>query len=292
MGCVLIIAYMLLVHTNPEQVERVVSALPASSSIFIHVDKRAEPGVYEDVVRRMQRREKVCFVPRFASRWASAGITRATFSLINAAVAQGVAFDYATLLSGSDYPIKSNAAIAEFLTQRQGSEFIESFAMEKPNRWSDLGGLYRAPDKALRYHFRIRSRVLKTPITRRLPYGLTAYGGSQWWTLSRPAVAYISEFLRQRPKFDRFLNGVFIPDEFAVQTILGNSPFADRLVSDDLRFAIWDRPVPPYPATLKSGDVAEMLASDKLFARKFSMSADSAVFDRIDEAIGSASVTA
>ncbi len=287
----MIIGYMLLVHENPGQVQRLVSALPESSPVLIHVDRRAQ-DVQEDLARRLRGRADVHFVPRFPSRWGSAGITRATFSLIHTAIEQGVTFDYATLLSGADYPIKSNMEIARFLERHQGSEFIESFAMEKPNRWSKMGGNYKAPDKVLRYHLRIRSRFLRTPFSRRLPYGLVAYGGSQWWTLSYPALQHISQFVRRTPKFDRFLDGVFIPDEFAVQTVLSNSRFADRITGDDLRLAIWDRPTPPYPATLKCADIGCLVASDKLFARKFDTETDAEVFDQIDRHRNAAAASA
>ncbi|WP_083199257.1 beta-1,6-N-acetylglucosaminyltransferase [Rhizobium sp. AC44/96] len=286
-----IVAYLLLVHANLKQVTRLISALPEESPVFIHVDTNAG-RFYEELRDAMKRRAKTYFVPRFRSRWASPGISRATFSLINAAIESGVEFDYATLLSGADYPIKSNEQIADFLARAKGNEFIESFAMEKPNRWTEMGGLYKAPDRALRYHLRIRGRVYNTPITRSMPYGLVAYGGSQWWTLTRAAVEYIDVFHQKSPKFDRFLHGTFIPDEFVVQTILSNSPFAGRIVGDDLRFAIWDRPVPPYPATLKCADVPELLASTKLFARKFSDSVDSDVLDHLDAAIGNKVVAA
>lgn len=280
----MIVAYLLLVHTNAQQITRLVSTLPDESPVFIHVDKNASDAFYTELQQAMRHRAKVHFVPRFGSRWGSAGIVRATFSLIRAAAGDAV-FDYATLLSGSDYPIKSNAYISEFLKRGQGGEFIESFAMEEPNRWTEMGGAYKSPDRALRYHFRIRSRVYKTPLTRRLPYGLVAHGGSQWWTLSKAALQHIDCFNRKNARFERFLDGVFIPDEFAIQTILSNSSFAGKIVGDDLRFAIWDRPVPPYPATLKCADVAEMLASEKLFARKFDRNVDPVVFDHIDAAI-------
>ncbi|QRM48101.1 beta-1,6-N-acetylglucosaminyltransferase [Rhizobium sp. BG6] len=278
----MIVGYMLLVHENPGQVQRLVSAQPDNSPVLIHVDRRTPDDFQEDLARRLDGRANVHFVPRFASRWGSAGIMRATFSLIGSAIEQGITFDYATLLSGADYPIKSNAEIARFLERHQGSEFIESFAMEKPNRWSAMGGNYKAPDKVLRYHLRIRSRVMRTPFSRRLPYGLVAYGGSQWWTLSYAALQHISQFVRRTPKFARFLDGVFIPDEFAIQTILSNSRFADRITGDDLRLAIWDRPTPPYPATLKCADMDRIFDSDKFFARKFDTETDAEVFDRID----------
>lgn len=71
---------MLLVHENPGQVQRLVSALPDNSPVLIHVDRRTPDDFQEGLARRLDGRANVHFVPRFASRWGSAGIMRATFS--------------------------------------------------------------------------------------------------------------------------------------------------------------------------------------------------------------------
>jgi hypothetical protein len=111
-----------------------------------------------------------------------------------------MAFDYATLLSGSDYPIKSNREIAAFLEQHRGEEFLESLLLTEPNRWSAYGGLYKTPEKVLCRHLRFRSRVWRLPGFRTMPDGMKPYGGSQWWTLSRAAMMHIAEVAKDRPE--------------------------------------------------------------------------------------------
>src|SRR5262249_37364678 len=151
--------------------------------------------------------------------WGSFGIVEGTISLVQTLIDDGTNFDYATLLSGSDYPIKSNSKIAEFLSQNRGREFIESFLLTTPNRWSNHAEYFKTPEKVLGRHVRFRSRVIRLPGLRKMPGGLHPYGGSQWWTLTREAIAYIAQFVTASPSLRSFFKQSFVPDESFIQTI-------------------------------------------------------------------------
>jgi hypothetical protein len=275
------IAYLILAHAAPEQLARLVGTLPADSLVLIHFDRRANPAIYQRAVDLLA--DRAIFVTRHTCRWGAFGIVQGTMSLVNALVASGVEFDYATLLSAADYPIKSNEEIAAYLSRHQGAEFIESFSLMKPNRWSPQGGYFKTPEKVLCRHLRFRSRVMRIPGLRRMPGGLEPFGGSQWWTLSRQAIHYIARFVENTPKFVSFCKQSFIPDESFVQTIISNSLFSSRVTGSDHRVIIWDRLAPPYPATLKISDMDMLLKSDCLFARKFDARVDQTVLDALDE---------
>jgi hypothetical protein len=279
------IAYLILVHANPRQFARLVGALPATSPLFIHIDARTPPEMAEALTAVCGTRSRVHFVERHRCYWGGIGIARATVSLLKAAITSGEPFEHATLLSGADYPIKSEATIETLLAENPAAEHIEAFAMLKPNRWTAHGGLFNAVSRVLRPHVRIRSRVWRLPWSRRLPYGLEPYGGSQWWTLTRAAVAHMVAYLDTHPRLMRYMSGVFIPDEALVQTLIANSSFAANVTGSDLRLHIWDRPEPPYPATLKSEDIDLIAGSPALFARKLDPNVDEAVYDRIDRAL-------
>jgi hypothetical protein len=277
------VAYLILAHNAPEQLVRLVHALPQGSPVLIHFDRRADAALYRRCVELLADRPKVRFVTRHVCRWGAFGIVAGTIELMQQLLAHGESFDYATLLSGADYPIKSNAEIARFLARHRGAEFIESFSLMAPNRWSQHGGYFKTPEKMLCRHLRFRSRVLRIPGMRKLPRDMLPYGGSQWWTLSREAVEYIASFIARTPEFVAFCKYSYIPDESFVQTILSNSHLSDRVSGDDLRVSIWDRPQPPYPAILKIGDLPMLAASDKLFARKFDARIDSDILRALDE---------
>jgi hypothetical protein len=231
---------------------------------------------------RLAGRENVRFVKRHACRWAAWGIVAATLTLIDTLLELQVDFDYASLISGTDYPIKSNREISVFLGAHPGTEFLETFLLTAPNKWSPHGGMYKAPHKLLCRHVRFRSRIVRLPGMRTLPAGLEPYGGSQWWTLTKNALEYIRHFVQTTPQFVSFSKLSFIPDESFIQCILSNSPLQDRICNDDLRVIIWDRPTPPYPATLMLEDLDLLLASNKLFARKFDWQLSGPVLDALD----------
>jgi hypothetical protein len=249
---------------------------------LIHVDARTPHALYLAMQGFAARHPLARFVRRHRCFWSGFGIVKATNELVKALVESGCAFDRATLLSGSDYPIKPNVEIAAILARSGNAEFIEAFPMKAENRWSHMTGLYRAPDRTDRFHLRIRSRAYPLPWRRRLPYDYAAWGGSQWWTLTRAAVEHIAHVATDRPKLARFFANAFIPDECYFQTVLANSPFRDAIAGDDLRLSIWDRPEPPYPALLKPDDIDLLAASPKLFARKFCLDRHPDAYDLID----------
>ncbi len=277
------VAYLILAHGKPQQLARLVSALPDSSPVLIHFDLRAPAAVYEEAVELLGSRPQLHFVRRAKCWWASYGIVRGTINLVQSLAALEVPYDYATLLSGSDYPIKANLDIARYLERNRGREFIESFLLTAPNRWSEEGGYSTAPRRVLGRHLHYRSRMIRLPGLRKMPAGLQPYGGSQWWTLSREAIRYIAEFIERRPKVVAFFKGCFAPDEAFIQTVISNSDLAGRITGDNLRIAVWGRPQPPYPATLTMDDQYMLRASKQHFARKFDPEVDSRILDLLDQ---------
>ena len=273
-------AFLILAHHAPDQLARLVAALPAGAPVFIHFDARARAEHYERARRLLGMRENVTFVTRHRCRWGDVGIVEGTFELIRAALGQGAPFDYAALLSGQDYPIKSNAQLGEFLERNRGAEFIESFPLLRPNRWSGHGGNFDAKARALGRFLRVGGRVLRMG-TRALPEGIEPHGGSQWWCLSKECLQFIAGYVDERPDVAKFLRGTFIPDEIFFHTIVSNSPFKAAVAQHDLTFAVWDRPTPPYPAVLGADDLPALRASPKPFARKFAWDGGR-LYDMID----------
>ncbi len=203
----------------------------------------------------------VRFSQQYRCYWGRFGIVEATVSCMREALE--TPFDYAVLLSGQDYPAKSNQAIKQFFLERPGKEFIESFSMVLPNRWAD-----RARERAFGFVIAFRSRLLRTGWTRKFPLGYVPYGGTQWWALSREAIEYILRFLSHHPRFYRYFRFTYAPDEIIFQSILSNSDFRDR-ISGKITYDDWSNLSPPYPKVLDESDFSVLESSNWLFARKF-----------------------
>jgi len=253
--------------------------------------------MYQDLTARLDGRENVRFLPRFRCNWGGFGIVRATLEGLRFAVDQGLAFDYLALLSGQDYPIKTNEYVRDFLARREGISFIQHepfpFAAWEAHGcgWDRVRYWHiRVLDRHLifpreRASFRFRPLtplwnllVRLFPAERRFPKGLHPFGGAQFWCLHRRHVLQVYDFIGGNPAFVRFFRFVDVPDEIFFQTVIGNSVPESELHNDTLTHVPWNRP----GATLVGTDFSAIRSSPHLFARKFDPTIDPEVIDRID----------
>ncbi|MEO8890236.1 MAG: beta-1,6-N-acetylglucosaminyltransferase [Coleofasciculaceae cyanobacterium] len=281
------IAYIILAHKYPEQLERLVSRLQtANTSFFIHIDGKTDRETTTQIVNQLQDIPSVYFVKRHKCFWGDFNIIKATLEAIKALFKSQVEFDYAILLSGQDYLIKSNSYLSDFLVKHQNQEFMEFCSLHSPeNKWYKQGGYYQSLKRIEWWHFHYRSKHLCIQKERRFLPGIEPYGGSQWWCLSKNCLKYIQDFIEQNPAFVNYFKYTFIPDELFFQTLVLNSPFKDQVINDDLRYVDWDNPNPKAPATLLKDDFKKLKSSSKLFGRKFDMTRDEEILNLIDQQI-------
>lgn len=254
-------------YKRPDLMARLALALEGRPCA-IHID--AKSPVFGDVVDALKDRPDVHFLPRHTCHWGSFGHVEA--SLKGLRWMRETNCDYAALLTGQCYPLRSISSFELFLTMLNGSSIIDFNAFPHP-RWE--GGGWPRVD---RFHIQAFGRPRPVKLwPRRLPLGYYPYGGGSYWCLSRAAAEYILDFVDARPEFVRFFQSVLIPDEIFFQTILANSPLRSALTNDSIHYIAWTLNQPS-PHILTSVD--EALASGKWFARKFE---DLAVLDAIDE---------
>jgi len=284
------LSYIISAYKYPIQLARLVNKLNTNEvSFFIHVDKKTSPIIFDQIHALLSHLSNVYFLDRHNCYWGDFGHVEATIKGLRAGFKEGINFDYAILLTGQCYPIKSNVEIKQFFETHQGKSFIKYYPVESRN-WSQ---------RIDRWHFRFSSRGYVSFPNRYLPLPIKRpstklfkpyFRGSSYWCLSRECIKYVLDFidddLASGGKFMRFFNGVYIPDEFFFQTILLNSTLKEKVVNEDLWFIKWaEGNYVPNPSIL---DVSpdEMLSSQKLFARKFDLNQTSTLLDKIDELTG------
>lgn len=278
------LAYLLVVHRNPRQVVRLVRRLGEGETTFVvHVDRRA-PGPLREEIARGTTDLDVRFVPSHRCYWGGFGMVRAALKGMQHLVANEVPFDYAVLLSGQDYPLRSARAIRDFLAAADGRSFMNHFPLPRLDGWGARGGLDRFEDWHL---IRTRALHVRLPRKRRLPLGLRPYGGGAWWCLARPVVEHVTRTVDANPGLVRFFEHVLHPSEIFFQTVVMNSPLAESVVDDSLRFVRWSGAGNPDTLTIAAAD--ELLASGALFARKFDENVDGRILDVLDERLEDAS---
>jgi hypothetical protein len=272
----LTLAYIISAYKNLGQVDRLVRRLHHDDTIFlIHVDRKTDDAEYSALAQGLGGLPSVRFLDRHRCHWGGFGHVRATLKGIAELLAQGVAFDYVILLTGQDYPIKSNDRITQFFEESRPRSFM-AFTPLPSESWSPRGGLGRIEH----WHIRAYGRHLRSPLTRSFPARLQPYGGGAYWCLSRPCIEYIARLVNERPDVLSFFEHVDIPDEIFFQTILLSSELRDTIVNDNLRYIDWTRG--RRPAILETRDFDALRASEKLFARKFDVDQDENVLDLID----------
>ncbi len=91
-------------------------------------------------------------------------------------------------------------------------------------------------------------------------------GGSNWCSLTEPAVTYLLNMMKKR-KIKQMFRFTNCADEIYKHTILFNSPFKNQFcdildISPDLRFIDWEHPNPKLPRTFALEDLNKILSSN------------------------------
>ncbi len=276
------LAYVISAYRLPAQLVRLVDLLDEpTTTIVVSVDRATDAATYAAMAGPLAGRRNVHLLPRHPSPYRGFGHVRSTLGGIRYLREAGIGFDYLSVLTGQDLPIKSNAAIRERLAAADGAGFMEHFPLPD-ERWSG-GGLNRFSSIFLHTHRSHRSlsrRRFAGLIPRGYPFGDTPYGGSGYWTLHRDQVDHVARYVRRNPRYVRFFRTTDMPDETFFHTIVMNSSHRDRIVNDDLRLIDWsDRS--ELPRIWRSGDFATLAAAPDLFARKFDTGVDAAIGQRV-----------
>jgi len=292
------IAYLILAHDNPQHVRRMIRALREEwTEFYIHVDRKAPRGLFDDLRTEPQTH---LIADRISACWGGYSLVQAALNLMTAAFNDKEDTDRFVLLSGADYPIRSNREIRRFF-ENNPAECIGRMKMPTPDGRKPLAWLETLYFEKARGNY-MPVRVLLTQTNRFLARfykrnyrpvlgDLVPYAGSQWWALSREAVSYILDFIPANRRLVRFYKRAHIPDEMFLPTILGNSPLSER-ITRSVTFADWSKGKSRNPGAISQEHIdrfadPEFELNDIegrgpcLFARKFSPN-DGALLDQID----------
>ena len=255
------IAYLILAHTHPLHLTRLISALQTEHThIFVHIDKKSQDMICPPITNTITSIKDTVTV-----NWGGFSVVQATLNLLQEATASGE-YDYFILLSGADYPLRSNASISRFLQRYKGKEFINLYKMPEANKTLDRIEYFYIEKKfkfanpfltkRANTFMRVLNKKLRTPLLkRRYPQQyahFTLYAGSQWWALSKQCVDYVLQFITRNPEYKKFYQHTRVPDEMFFHTIIGNSPFKKNVVGA-LIYADWvtgSSSHPGHPATI------------------------------------------
>jgi hypothetical protein len=312
------IAYLIMAHDQPDHLHRMVKALDSDGvGVYIHIDNKAKLSTFRP---ETLEKENVHFLrTRVDIQWMGFSQVKAILMLMQEALMREASrVGYCVLLSGSDYPIKSNSLIRKFF-ETSNKEFIMFHRLEDRPDWKgkieyfypiDLVPIYGHSKGIEKSYWRrlfwgrfFKYRWLMPK--RRYMEGMIPYGGLEWWMLSYGCVAYVLRFLRENPRFVRFYRYTHSPDEMFFQSIILNSEWAGRVQNFDaymewrsvpsnikessmlaedsfsFRYIDWSEER-ERPSILDERDWHNIRESSDLFARKFHPIRSARLLDLID----------
>jgi hypothetical protein len=278
------IAIMLLVHSNENQVNRLIKHLASDFDIYVHIDKRSSI--------KIEQNKNIFVYKKYPTYWGSFNITMATLFLLKKAYNKGYA--RYLLISGQDLPIKTNNEIKAFF-EKDSNEYI-NFGKIPENGWPNMERVtkYNMDDKyhgceelvkynlLYRFHRKI-FRIINKYFFRRLDYDF--YGGANWTNYTHECVRKIFEYLEKDRKYIKRYKWTSCSDEIFFQTIL-NKIEGITIINDSLRYVDWETG-PEYPRILRTNDYEKVIESEKLFARKFDEKIDREIIELIYKGIES-----
>lgn len=266
---------LIMAYNNFEMLKLLISTLDyRDNDIFVHIDKKCGEVDFLQFENITKYSKVKCLRDRINVNWGGYSQIETEMRLFDEAFnnREGCKYDYFHLLSGVDFPLKSNEYISHFLERNRGKEFI-GFAKGCRDTFYFRLGVYHL--LAGRKWRRLDKYVL-FPIQRMLginrhrDYSKFRYGAN-WVSITYDLVAAL---LKDKQRIRKMYQFTSCCDEVFIQTyvynhenFLKNVYCLDNEFQSCMRFIDWNR---GNPYTFQSADLEELLSSNALFARKFS----------------------
>lgn len=164
------LAYVITVHKNAKQVLRLINRLQGAGNTFVlHISKTSEAGFKEEIQALVIENgyKNVFYCKREDGTHNSFGIVRGIINGIDYLIKNKIDFDYVSIISGQDYPIKSQEYFQRFFEENKGKEFIEFFPLfpkpGSPESQNPVWGKDKQTYRVDRFHFKINGVVRSVP---------------------------------------------------------------------------------------------------------------------------------
>lgn len=293
------IAYLILAHDDDENLNRLINSLNYNSDFYIHIDKKADENKFKKYFTDFNN---VFFVDdRYKVSWAGFNMIKATLELLEMCIKSKNEYMRIVLLSGADYPIKSNEYIHEFFKNNIDKEYIKAFNVtESKNKHYinqikhyyfydiDIDSIYC---KKIMYKLLYIINLLRKKKTY-INYETKKYDvyfGSQWWAITPKCAEYILSDKNKLERFNEYFKNSFAPDEKYFHTIIHNSNFKGNLaekecICKDTTSSYGNVHIihPSLSKTYTEKDINDVLKEDKLFVRKVNTNDSKQLLDILD----------
>ncbi len=271
------LAVLMLCHESPATVAaRLASPFfqHPDVAVYLHYDGARSAAQRRELRERLPAGLRVRFVePSVACRWGEHSLVQATRLMMDLALAdQGFGATHLALLSTSCVPTRPPASLLAFLRERAGIEFIQAHDIRQ-GRWIRDGLESERHEYYFPFNYRsqkkrfewLTERQREFRVRRRVPDDMAVHFGSQWFCLTRATAAEVAARLA-RPDIARWMRWSWIPDEFAIQTLVAHLCSRARIAGHGLTYYEFDHH--GHPVVLENDHLDHLLAQPFFFARK------------------------
>jgi hypothetical protein len=296
------LAYIIMVHSGDVMaLGRLLTSIDDSQNVYVvHVDaKSGHVGLdraRDQIPAAMTSRVRLVSFDQVL--WGGPSLLMVYFQCLGEALSMSSDWSYVINLSGSDYPLFSQAEMKRFLTnyghpkEISFVDFASARSIPVPPWMSEMGvsngvATELTPDDMADKVHRVTGvvteckedgNVYATTSLRKPPRGLDWREGSFWHVLHRSFVdsMFFGKDQNMTSSLLEYFSVMSNPDETFFQTVAINSNHCERLCSTNLRFENWHPDLSsmhPLNMTMKDVDNAFSQSATKesmfLFARKF-----------------------
>lgn len=272
------IAYLLVVHKNPEQVNEFIAQLLqyGDCDIYIHIDKKNE-AISKDIMRN----EHVFVCSEYEVRWGSFEIVKAAVRLMREASSADKGYTHFYFGSGQDLLVKKG--LYEHLADNPEKIFMQIYREVTKRDRASARYRIRWPRKYMirddRHFYRFvriwmqmlcKIGIVCHPNKVKLKNPVKFYTGSTWFIAPVEIMRYILGYIDDNPDYVMFWEESLASDLMFFQTIVMNSPYAGD-VAGGLMYVRWGETFAtrnhPQDVTVDDDKIIE--AGDYFCARKF-----------------------
>ncbi|HBQ46771.1 MAG TPA: glycosyl transferase [Ruminococcaceae bacterium] len=282
-----------MAHHQPELLKRLINYLDDErNDIYLHIDRKSTELRPEDF-RSITRSANLFLTERLSVHWGGYSQIRCELLLLKEAARRRYAYYH--LISGVDVPLVTQDEFHAFFERIDGKEIVgfarPAISGDELDRFNtyhffqeSIGRKRSALAFAERASLRLQHllRVSRAKRYRR-KYGVSVFQkGTNWFDITDGLARYVlsrEEEIRKMYRWTRCCDEVFL------QTLVANSPYFDRLFYrgygsylSSLRYVDWKR---GSPYVFRDRDYEEIIASKCLFARKFDLSVDGRIVERL-----------
>lgn len=288
------IAFLLVVHNNPEQVNLFLKQILmySNSYIYIHVDAK-----HLNIIPAILKNERVMIVPKhFDIQWGDYTQIQANNYLIQFASSQRH-HDYYSLHSGADLLIRLMNELIDYLEDTNQYAYCECTRL--PSHWQYGGGFGRLALKwpkcfrrrlnrnsPMRYLRSVYGKLYGIGVIpgKKLPEQYLYYGGADWFTMRSDCALNVLKFSQKEQEFELLfidsLSGAEIYYVSIFEMTKGDCALDDKNM---LRYIDWEDRGQILsvgsPNTCMMEFVKDIENSQAFFARKFDLNIDSAIVE-------------